>query len=278
MPKTELLQKDPADLKLHSLQRKIPAPVKDSPEWNAFVDGMQAAGPDGIPPLFITEDGQIMDGGWRWRGAKQLQWDRLPCIVRPEAQAAVIIVETLLHRKQMTRGACVYLALGVMKEFVESAEYRRLENLRQGRKTREIALVSPNPSNSDSVKGLCERWGIGWDTLDRARKVHQVFSEHPEIKTEWEPKLLSGEKNLWNVISGTAGAAPQHQTGRDNGVAQSQLELFEGALDNLKSTGKTWKKLDPQRQELLIDKWRDTVKSWPAELRAAVAEVLKEAA
>src|SRR5512147_907280 len=122
MTETKIERRDPAKLRLHKLQKHIPAPVDGSPEWNAFKDGLMASGPDGIPPLFITPDGQIMDGGWRWRAAKELQWSEINCIVRPEEHAAMLMVETLVHRKHMTRGAACYLALGFLKEFIASAE------------------------------------------------------------------------------------------------------------------------------------------------------------
>lgn len=267
--------RDPRELRAHPLRKKITLDAHDDAGWNAFVDGLSAAGPDGIPPLFITQDGRILDGFRRWSGAKQLGWEQIGCIVRPEEDAAAIIVESLVGQRNMSAGTKVYCALFILREFVESTEHRRVMHLKNGVKTLEKALSS-NSTAPESLRSLAEKFGVHHETVRRAQAVHKLFSDHAEIKAEWEPKLLSGEKNLWNVISGTAGAAPQHQAGRERGVAESQLELFEGALGTLKTTGKTWKKLDPQRQRLLAEEILETVKAWPAELRETFKLALEE--
>ncbi len=302
MTETKIERRDPAELRLHRLQKHIPAPVKDSAEWNAFKDDLLATGPEGIAPLFITKDGQIMDGGWRWRAAKELQWDGINCIVRPEEDAAAIIVETLLHRKQMTRGAVVYLALSVLNEFIEAAERRRLHNLKTGKKTRETTLM-PSNSASGNIGVLCEKWGVSRDTFERARTVRALLHDdscralaelckktnskvpgpaelgelQAKLRAEFEPALLCGEKNLWNVVSGIAGKLPGNQAHREQGVQAAQLDLFTDGFAALRENApKAWNRLGEEKRESVIEEWRKTAKALPAELRQQMKAVLDE--
>ncbi len=276
--------RDPQDLRLHALHKKyIPEPDKGASrtgqeaEWHAFVDSIRAGGI--IEPLIITPDGQVMSGGRRWRAAKQLQLVEIPCIVRSEESAALIIVETLLHRRQMTRGAAIYLALGLLKEFVEAAESRRLANLRRGTKTGENPLKLPKSQSGTSgtvdetVDELCARFGVSRTEFYRARQVREIFEKHADIKAEWEPKLLSGDKNLWNVLSAVGGAGAD-QSKRAEGVASSQLML---AFDPLEQQGKLWDTLTTDTRDKILDKWRATASKIPAKLRTAIIEILEEA-
>jgi len=275
---SKIEMRDPVELRLHKLQKYLPAPNANSGEWHAFVDSIKAGGI--LHALIITSDGFIMDGGWRWRAAKQLQLTEVPCVVRDEAEAAIIITESLLHRKQMTRGAAVYLALGILPDFVAAAEQRRLGNLRRGVKTSENPLFLPKPSNlasgrDEKVDELCSRWGVSDETYRRARQVHDIFTKNPDIKSEWEPRLLSGEKNLWNVLSAVGGAGAD-QSKRDKGVIDGQLELFSETFSNLQSGGKAWGKFNDKQRDTVLDAWRKTAAALPQDLRSSMRDVLDE--
>jgi hypothetical protein len=274
-PRTQIIFKDPADLRPHRLQRHIPEPDKKSPEWVALVDSIQAGGI--LHPLIITGDNQIMDGGWRWRAARQINLTEVPCVIRAESEAAVVITESLLHRKQMTRGAAVYLALSLLPEFIQSAEYRRLQNLKRGVKTCENPLKSPKDSNcpSETVLEVCQRWGIAVETYKRAREVHNIFAKDTALKKEWEPRLLSGEKNLWNVLSAIGGAGAD-QSKRDQGVLTGQLELFGTAFTSLPKAARAWAKLETDQRRAVLQAWRKTAAALPQDLRSAMVQVLEE--
>lgn len=270
--------RDPQDLRLHRLQKILPDPERDSTEWGAFVESLRNG--DILYPLLITPDNQIMDGGWRWRGAKQLQFPEVPCIVRPEGEAALIIVDSLLHRKQMTRGAAVYLGLNLLKEFVDAAEICRLGNLRRGVKTGENPLKVPKASNypfgaDEAVDELCSRWGISHETYRRARQVHGIFAADPDLKAHWEPRLLSGEKNLWNVLSAVGGAGTD-QSRRAAGVDAAQLDFWDSPFAALKNAAPAWKKLDEAKRDAVLADWRKAALKLPADLRAGMKKILEE--
>lgn len=247
-------------MRLHKLRRHWPAINKEALDWIAHTDSVAASGV--LVPILITAEGQIADGDWRWQAAKDWQIDKVPVTIIPEELVPVVMAETLIARKQMTRGAAVYLLLPLVKDVVHSAELRRLANIQEGRNTNEIELKPQhfsNPSNSDSVgresiKNLCLRWGVSWDTFSKARLVHSWLNEpdfaalkrlhtdleiempnaaglrqlQEDLKLEFEHKLLIGDKNLWNLESGIKGRL----TGSD-GLPNKQLELFGNALDSL---------------------------------------------
>lgn len=235
----EIVWRDVAELRLHPLNKNhFPEPAKDSPQWHSFVDNLSAAGPEGIPPLFITPQGLVMKGGRRWRAAKQLQWAELPCIERPESEAPTILLESLIGQRDMDRGAKVYIALGFLEDYVKAANARRLANLRpSGRRNLEteakplIFSKSSNWTSSDDAKAIWERFGIGRTTWFQALHVRALLTDpnckklaslyadaqlkvpalaqlqvqQQTLREEFEPQLFSGEKNLWNVASAIGG-------------------------------------------------------------------------
>jgi ParB-like nuclease domain len=285
MQKIEM--RDPADLRLHPLTKRfIPDPDRESGEWLSFVDGLSAAGPEGVPEIFITDDGQVMEGGRRWRAAKQLGWAEIRCRIRPEEDAAALIVESLLGQRNMQRCAKVYIALTLLEPFVKSAEHRRLIHLRNGVKTLEkplngvlpsnLAKVPHRPKEDHSTYTLAEKFGVSAETVRRGIQVVELFEKEPEIKEVWEPRLLNGEKNLWNVLSAVAGAATD-QSGRDKGVEQSTFDFYEGLFTPITEKNYHWNQLSSQRREQIVSRWTEEARKWKPELRSAIMKAIQEA-
>jgi hypothetical protein len=273
--KPNLEMRDPADLRLHRLQKHLPEPDKQSPEWISFVEGLISAGPENLPPLVITHEGEIMDGGRRWRAAKQLQWEQIPCLERPESEAAALIVDSLLGQRNMQRGTKVYLVLSLLPDFVRATEMRRVLNLRDRGKTGQNPLFLPKQCDTDSetVKTLCDRLGVHPDVYTRARKLHSLFEKHPEFREDLEPGLLSGEKSLWNCISHIGGALCD-QSRRESSKEKSQLELFGDAFEHIRACSKVWSKFSPANQQHVLASWKTTVAVLPGDLRRELAAIL----
>lgn len=241
-------------LQLHPLKARLPRPDKTSPEYLAHRSSVESGGVR--QPLLITQSGMVLDGEWRWEASKDLHFDTIPCLVRDDGEAALVIADGLLARKTMTRGAAVYFALPLLKEIIESANDRRLANLRTGRKTGEKPLILPNRSNSysvtemESLSDLHKRLGVTQKTFDQARALHELFHDpkckelakrfedagmrnddlaalrlrQTALREEFEPRLGNGEMNLWNVSSAIAGRLT---TAEQPKVTASQLDLFE---------------------------------------------------
>ena len=273
--------RDPGTLKPHPLRRHFPKPDKESPEWFALADSVRAGGV--LQPLLITEEGLVVDGVWRLQAAKDWQMPEVPCRVVRADDAGWIIAESLICRKQMTRGATVYLMVPIVREIVQSGVLRRLANLKNGRTTNEIELkpqcfsMSSNSTldNTESVRGLCARWGIGKDVFYKAkavwlwlaegemtalRKLHadlglavpaagELRQLQEDLREDFEPALLSGEKNLWNVESGIKGRL----TGGAHEPPMKQLELFGAALDTLAVRAERFD--SPNKAATEVNKW-----------------------
>lgn len=276
--------RDPADLRLHPLQKNLPEPDKQSPEWLSFVEGIMNAGPEALPPLIITKEGHIMDGGRRWRAAKQLQWERVATVERPEHEAAALIVDTLMGQRNLPRGTKVYLALGLLPDWVKSSESRRLNALAHGVKNLKNLNVSPKQCDTASVEkhpetiqALAARFGVNRDVFTRAIRVRKLLEGNQAWRELYEPELMTGEKSLWNVEAAIKGAETD-QSKRDQGVEKSQLELFGDAFDNLRTCAKGWTRFTAENQQHVLKSWKKTVQAMPPGLRKELLEVLAEEA
>jgi hypothetical protein len=262
----DITTRDPFDIMLNRFQKQFPDPDKASPEWIAFVESVRAGGIR--EAVDITADGQLIHGRKRWLAARTLK-TQLPCIVRDEAEAALILVESLVHCRHMTRGAAIYMVLPLLDEFIKAANTRRLANLKKG-KTFEIPLNPPKSSVLDigTIEELCSRFGVQKDTFHRAQHVRAAFEEDPALKAAYEPQLLSGEKNLWNVLS-AAGGADADQSQRTFGVLK---RLFKSDY------GKHWKGMSKAQRAELLEQWHTDAAELPEDMREAMADALMEVA
>jgi len=245
---TKIEIRDPQDLRLHKLQKKyIPEPDKEGAEWPSFVDALSAAGPEGIPPIVITPAGDIMEGGRRWRGAKQLGWREIQVTVRPDEDAAAMIVESLLGQRNLLRGAKVYIALSLLPEFVKSAEDRRLLHLRNGVKTLEKPL-STQLSKPESLRGMAEKLGVSHELVSQAIWLLDVFAKRPDLRDEFEPKILDSTKpmGIGSVVAGVGFLLKQKDDhrGSKNIDAERQMQLFNGILESTVSRWGYWQDFD----------------------------------
>jgi hypothetical protein len=278
---TKITYRDPADLRLHPLQKNLPEPDKDSPEWLSFVEGWMNAGVGMMLPLIITKEGLVMDGGRRWRAAKQLQWDQVPVIERPEYLAGAIMKDTLFGSRPWKQEVKVYFALGFMKEWLESAESRRLDNLKRGLKIGQKLNVSPKECSAPSGefkpetnKALAESMSVSLDTFKRAIRVRKLLDGNKAWRDLYEPELMTGEKSLWNVEAAIKGAETD-QSKRNAGVEKSQLELFGNAFENLQTCAKGWRHFTEANRSHVLKSWEKTVRAMPGELRRELLEVLE---
>lgn len=302
-PGTKPADGQPA-LRRHPLQKFIPEPVKESPEWAAFKVGLSAVGPEGIPPLVITADGQIMDGKRRWLAARELQWTKVPCLIRDEADAALIMMDSLFGQRDLDRGTKAYIAISMQGEYVKSAENRRLGNLKRGTKTLEFPLFSPK--HSDCASGgddLADRIGCHRNVVVAAADIFRLFHDpkcegwksfygdgaqakmpplaklqelQKHYREEYEPLLLTGEKTIWKIRPAIAGALPVHQENNTRQPEQAELKLWDDSLASVGKLAPTWDKLTETNQRDVLATWRRTVKKLPQALRAVLKEVLDE--
>lgn len=294
-----------ASMRLHPIHKEhLPKPDVESPEWHGFVDSLSGAGPEGIPPLFVVRPSNaaelalIVDGGRRWTAAKQLGWEEVPVSRRPEEFAAVIMLESLIGQRHLTKGAKVYLTLGFMVEFVESAESRRLANLRRGVKTLEKALKFPKGTECPSGKGWEEiggRLGACERLVKQAAAIRRLFTaaaghkfefqdgSTKTLKQHFEPRLLDTEHpmGLGEVLKGCGwfvdeNGKPKVQAGPAE--RNSHLHYFESAWAkfNGQFAGR-WEKLGTAGRARAVELVRAGVREWPEEVREELGAAIREA-
>lgn len=301
----------PADgqpvLKRHPLNSKLmPEPVLHSAEWGAFKVGLSAAGPERIPPLLITKDGQIVDGKRRWLAARELQWTKLPCLICDEAEAALVIIDSFCGQRSLDLGAKAYISISGERDYIKAAEHRRLGNLRRGSKTIEKPLIfsNHNPCGSANPE-YADRIGVSFRTLEDAASVYRLFYDpkcdgwqafynnfpglcpklevlkqyQAEKRAEMEPEILSGARTIWQVRQAIAGWLPEMQARKGAGpVANAQLELWDSTFESVTKAASAWEKLDTDSQESVLKSWRRTFKKMPESLLAALRLELQEVA
>jgi hypothetical protein len=293
-------------LKRHPLNAKLmPEPIVASPEWASFKVGLSAAGPENIPPIVITSEGLIMEGKRRWLAARELQWDRLACVVREETDAALLMIDALCGQRDLERGTKAYITILGLREYIRSAEARRLANLQRGRKTIEFPLNSPKgieyPSEANlSNPEIADRIGCNVETIKTAAEIYRLFydpkcaswkhfyTNFPDLcpklevlkeyqaasRAEMEPEILSGKRTIWQVRQAIAGSLPEMQ--RETHEEQPELALWADAIEPLRKVAPTWKHLSEENREVVLKVWRTTVHKLPEELKEILREELAD--
>lgn len=276
MHTTEL--RDPNTLRRHPLHKEhVPPPDKKSIEWKGFVDEVHADGKIRVP-LMITSTGLVMDGWWRREAGNDLQFLTVPCQICDPNEAALLIVQPLTAHKAMDRGAAVYLSLGLLPEYVDAVERRRLRNKTANITTTEERIDPRSTTSGASNVYLASRWGCGEKTVRDARKVRSTLHDpkvflqwiasdeypglrlppaHPmrvkpaeaqaALREEFEPLLYKGAHSLWTILPAVAGRV----TGKRNEPAKEQMTLIH---DSLLKLNKHFLKLPEHGREAWIKK------------------------
>ncbi len=272
--------RDPGErsMRLHAVRKQITLDADDKEQWNSFVDGMSGAGANGIPPIFITVDGRIMDGERRWRGAKQLGWQQIACVVRPEEDAAALIIESLIGQRSLLVGAKVYIAMGMLNEFAQSLEGRRLLNLKNGVKTLEKPISSTQltklvgrPNQCGSLRDLADKFGCSAELVRQASDLRAKLDANAELKMYWEPKIFCAHNpvGIGAALAGIGGGNTD-QSDRAEKMAYSQMSL---ALERIGENASVWD--DPKKRDDVVNEWRKAAAKIPPKIRKAIIEVLE---
>jgi hypothetical protein len=301
--------RDPQDLRLHALHKKyIPEPpkpqIKNDATWNAFKDSVKESGV--LQPLIITTDEFIMDGGWRWAAAKAMGLAEVPCIFRPEKDAPIILAETLIHRKQMVRTSAFYMMIPALGDYAKTASARRQANLIQNK------ISSKNPTfdrtellgsdknyitwaneygfDEDSIATTFSAWNLLNDPDCTKLKffynkrglkmpsIEELRDEQTRFREELEPKLYSGDKNVWNVLAAVGGTIEDFQK-RETGVDQGTFKFYENLFQPMseKAAHYHWGRLPDEQREQIATRWTEQARKWKPELRKAIVEAIEAA-
>jgi hypothetical protein len=296
---------DPAPLRVHPLKRgmrsaECGADGAGQVGWNGFVDAVQAAGPEGIPPIYVTPEGLIMDGERRWKAARQLQWPTIGCVVRPEWEAALVIVESLMGQRSLTKGAKVYLALPLMPEYTKAAESRRLVCLKKGVKILQKANDLPLP---DSIRSRHERTaaarlsdylGTSEGTVEQAIRIRKFFeltalAEHKfdfqdgvqrTLREHFEPLMLDPEHpmGLGEVLKGIGWFVDENGTPLLHAPPErnSHLHYFTCAWEGWAKQSAHWADFDAGEREQAMEIVDEAARAVPEEVLVMTAKKFKD--
>lgn len=181
------------------LDRQWPLEPVEEPSEAAFVEDIRERGV--LMPLLVSPDGKVVwDGRRRLRAAKRLaEKVKTVPVIRCRAEDRLeVIMASLMHRRHLSESARIYRTY----HFWRKVRMRRVENLRNPLSESESTLVD---SGQSGLKVLAQKWGVNEDNFGRCDKVLKLFAEHPDLKAEWEPKLLSGKVSLRGLVSGFKG-------------------------------------------------------------------------
>lgn len=287
-PKIEF--RDPAELTVHPVAKKLPSWSKSDERFFSLVEDVRDRGID--QPLKIDAEGRILDGRECWRAAKQLQLAEVPVVVVPAEQCLAVILHSLVNRKHYTKGALAYVAYPLLSPVLEESRKRQVSNLKSG-KTPENSRESIQSTLGRTVEEFASALGFGRDLFFQARNLHTLFdssdvalagweAEHPhggegkptDLRAEFEPRLLSGEIGLGAAIAGIAGQSSTKGRGRPE---SEQLLLFEDAWDKLQVRAcRDWDSFDQGTKRQLAEKIKSTVLNLPEEIVETVAKAIRE--
>ncbi|MBI5770890.1 MAG: ParB N-terminal domain-containing protein [Verrucomicrobia bacterium] len=270
---------NPHSLREHPLLAAIPPLDEASPDFQAILASVRERGID--YPIILDEDDRIIDGRNRTRAAIRAGAE-LPAVKRNSGEAAEIILDSLVARRHLPKGARAYLAAPILAQAAEGGRQRRLANLKRGTSKADQSAIGKN------LDQLALEMGFSKDLYEQALKVRKLF-ENDKVRTwhdgprevqctvkEWfEPKLFANEIGLGAIIQAIAG---KDSTEGKELKARDLPTLFARALGDLKHRFARWESLAPDQRRTLARDFATEAAEWPEDVRGAVLASLEKAA
>jgi len=247
-PAGQIELRDPQDLRSHPATRHLHTLHEESAPFIALLHSIQTGGFDPDKPVTITESGGVLDGRHRWRAARKLGLSAIPCVVRPESDAATVILNSIIARKHFTKSAIAFEVYPLFKQAHEEATARHLDFLKKGKNPNVSPSGTPCRTGTKRVEDLAESFGISETLFKQAARVHKLFVDDPEYASAMLPRIFSeplgGEHEearpvgLGAVIAGWEG---RDKTKDKKPVVGGQLELFS---ESLTKSFQRWAKIE----------------------------------
>lgn len=277
-----------ADLTIHPLATKMPMLAPDAPERVAARHSIELHGL-GRQPLIINERLEIMDGRHRRDDAKRVGLLEVPCIIRPDEEAAAIIVESLLARRHYTKGARAYLAAPLLVAAAEANKAARRNLLMAGDNPRKPLQAVFGKTESEFSQEL----GFSVDEAQRAKTLHVKFAgadarvakwraEHPDVeiadedieenlRARFEPLILSGEMGLGGVLQAIAGI---ESTRGQSKSERSKASLFFEGMKTFQLRFGYWETFSPEEKRQATRAFAEFTVQLPADVQREILATL----
>lgn len=262
------LPADPAP-RPHAIIRMIPVWGDEDARFLALCHASR----EGLTePVKMTDKREIIDpdSRERWLAAKRWQLTEIPVQYVEEGEVATTCLQTLALRRHYTKGALAYIAFPLLETALTESNARRIKNLKNPN-------VSPKVTQLLSVKNteeLAAELGFTRPLFYQARDIHAAFAKKPELRDQFEPRILEGEIGLGACLAGIAGK--QSTEGLEL-VKAEQLDLFEQGLRlfNIRMgyLGKFSEEDRPKAVSALVN----TIAGFPPETREILADALRKA-
>jgi hypothetical protein len=263
---------DPNQLILHPLVKAHPGEWSDDdPRFKALCDDIHEHGI--TDPIKITPTNQVADGRHRWRAARKLKLHQVPCQIVPEDQVKQIIRNSLIQRRHFSPGQLCYIfAEDMVPAFQES--HRRM-----------LAGIKVNPSLPEgrvgsepiTVEDWAELISVHPNTVRQGFAVYQAFQQHPDIKADWEPKILDPHDpvGIGRAHAGIKGELSTQGKPKAPNTATRQLSLFQDVFENLNNRFTYWTTFDDHQKRQALAPMRTTVENMPDDLLQEFSRAIK---
>jgi hypothetical protein len=253
-------------LTFHPLVAGLPGLIDEaSPQFAALVDDIAERGID--QPLICVpgEAGPlVIDGRNRFRAASLANLDEVPISLRDESETLGIILATLVHRRHYGKGALAYLAYPL------TAQQRRGKvggNGANQHRREQLSIQS-----TITLDEIAARLGFARDLFYQAAKVHEAFERRPDLRAQFEPRILAGEVGLGACVAGIASS--EATTGATR-VDRTPFTLIKSTFEALRGrVTRGWEQLDRSVQHAIAEEAAETIAAMPPEVQAAVARTL----
>lgn len=258
---------DPQSLRLHPLLKEQPAPTAE------LIETMTADAEErGIDPLKVDEKNRVVDGRIRLRAALNLNWSEVAIVRVSSADAATIIVQSLLQRRHHSKSALAYLAFPLFEPMFNEARERRLRYLKSDKSGTDASNSTQNVLFGNSAEQVARNAGVSRVLFFQAKEVHKLFAKHPEVKAQLEPEILNGELCLGYAINGVAGLISTKGKSRNQ---EDQLELFKRGINALRVRFTRWNKLPEKSRLFVANEFAEAVAEAPEEVQQRVLAALR---
>jgi hypothetical protein len=267
-----VVHRSPDELRPHPMN-SMPRWNQDSDAWLAFVEDIRQHGIR--VPLQVTARNEVVDGETRRLASVALGLAQVPCVIVSDEEVTECFMRELLHRRNLTKGQRAYLALPHLDELVEVSRRRRAKNVQ---KPQHFSIVDQSTIEAETSELIARRFGFSRDLFFQAKRLHEAFAAEPDLRDEFEPKILDLDDpiGLGACLAGIAGRrSTKDQEKRHR--ADEQLELFSEAWTVLGKRFDYWTKLGDDDRRRVVPVLRQTVAAMPYDLRVELRKALTAA-
>lgn len=253
--------------------------IKDQPRWpeseprfQSFVKDVRERGIQ--EPLRVDENGVLWDGFDRLRAAKRLRLTEVPVLPCKSTEGPDIAFGSFVQRKHATKGQRVYAAYPYFAAKHAAAKERAQAIRQSGGKIIDTAA-------SESVDAMATELGVSPDLFQQAARLHEMFKANPDLKGEFEPKIMCDDDpiSLGAAIAGIKGKQATDGKAR-NPSRGGRIGLFRDALIGVSGRLKYYERFTDEEKAEATAVVQRTVSMMPPDLRGefrrAIARAEKE--